>query len=339
MTKLRILALVHELLVPPQNINLSEIDRIETPWITEYDVISQLKKNGHEVKVLGIYADLDPIKSAVQEFKPHIVFNIMEEFQEQRHHLHNLLGYLELLGVKYTGCNPHALSITVDKSTTKKILRYHNLLTPNFLSFKKDKSIKIPKDLNYPLIVKCLTEEGSLGLSQASIVNSREKLKERIQFVHKKINDHAIVEEFVEGRELFVGVLGNKRPKVLPIWELLFENTENPEKEIYSSRAKANSAYRKRKGIKDKKAKVDPELEKKINKIVTKAYKVLGITGYARFDLRVDSNHNVYIIEVNPNPDIAIDDEFARSANQVGIPYPRLLERIIKLGLSYQPIS
>jgi len=337
--KYRILALVHESLIPPEKFDKNKLDRIETDWITENDVIQHLKKRGHTVKVLGLYSDLEPIKQEINDFKPHIVFNILEEFQEQRHHLHNLLGYLELLGVKYTGCNPQAMTITVDKSMTKKVLKYHKINTPQFLVFKKGESIKIPKNLKYPLIVKCLTEEGSLGLSKASIVHNREKLKDRAVYLHKKINDHAIAEEFIEGRELFVGVLGNKHPKVLPIWELIYDNVESPELEIYSARAKMNSKYRKKKGIRDQKAKLDKEMEKEVNKVVLKAYKMLGISGYARFDLRVNQDGVVHIIEVNPNPDLAFDDEFARSAISQGISYTQLLERIIKLGLSYKPIS
>lgn len=336
MTKHKVLVLVHEYLVPPEKFDKSKINRIETEWITEHDVISTLNKTGHEVRVLGVLEDLDPIKKTIEEFKPYIVFIVLEEFQGQRYLLHNLLNYLELLGVRYTGCNPMSMALTTNKALAKKLLSFHKINTPEFYVFKKNSKVIIPKDLKFPLIVKCLTEEGSLGLAQASIVHNKEKLKERIKFVHNKINDHVIVEEFIEGRELFAGVIGNKSPKVLPIWELVFNNADHPEKEIYSSRAKMSSSYRAKKGIKDKKANLTSELEKKIIKTTLKTYKVLNISGYARLDLRVTSNGTVYVIEVNPNPDLAFDDEFARSAEHFGISYSDLLERIIKLGKSWR---
>lgn len=178
--------------------------------------------------------------------------------------------------------------------------------------------------------MKCLYEEASLGISQASIVHNQDKLNERINFIHNKLDQDALIEEFIEGREMYVGVMGNKQLKTLPIWELIFENVDNPEKEIYSENAKWNENYRERKGINTKEAKLSNEIREKIIKICKKTYKALNLTGYARIDLRLTKDGKIFILEANPNPNIASDDEFAKSANVMGISYNDLIELIIK---------
>lgn len=189
--------------------------------------------------------------------------------------------------------------------------------------------------MKFPLIVKCLNEEASLGISQASVVNNDEKLQERIKFIHKKWGIDAIAEQFIEGREFYVGVLGNYKLTVLPVWELEFNKSSDPNKELYSSRAKFNEKYRLKKGIITKKADISADLEKRIVDICKRTYKVLNLNGYVRIDLRVSSEGKIYIIEANPNPDIAWDDEFASSAEYMGLSYPKLMEKIINLGIGW----
>lgn len=330
--------MVHLDLVPPENITLDESERDNSPFVTEYDVIQGLKKLGHDIRVLGIYDDLKPIRETVEEFEPHIVYNLLEEFDGNSLFDQNVVSYLELLKIAYTGCNPRGLILGRDKALAKKLLSFHRIKTPKFKVYPKNKPLKkqlLPKWLKYPLIVKCLFEEASYGIAKASVVHSDEKLKERLEYIHKNLQTDAIVEEFVEGKEFYVGVLGNYRLKTLPVWELVYENSENPEKEIYSQAAKWNNAYRKRKGVGHKKASLDSELEKKVQTVCKKAYKCLNLNGYARIDLRITSDHQIYILEANPNPNIAKDDEFAKSAAQLKIKYPELLTEIIRLGISW----
>ncbi|MFT6071332.1 MAG: D-alanine-D-alanine ligase [Bacteriovoracaceae bacterium] len=335
MSKLRILVLVHEALVPPEDTGKSHEEIEFEPWVTEYHVVSTLKKMKHEVMVLGAYSDLSVIRSAVDEFKPHIVYNLLEEFDGQALFDQNVVSYLELLRVPYTGCNPRGLILARDKSLAKKILTYHRIPTPKFFVFPKNKKLKRPKHLEFPLMVKCLTEEASFGISQASVVHNDEKLQERIEYINNKLGDDALVEQFIEGRELYVGILGNYRQKVMPVWELFFEKVEKPEKEFYSSRAKFNKKYRSKKGIKTGPAELDPALEKKVYSICKRAYKVLNLNGYARIDLRLTSEGNVYILEANPNPDISATDELAQSALHIKIKYKDLLSKILSLGISW----
>lgn len=335
MRKLRVLVLVHSELVPPLDQKLSEQDREEKPWVTEYDVITTLMSLKHEVKVLGVYSDLKPIRDAVEEFKPHIVYNLMEEFHGEPLYDQNVVSYLELLKVAYTGSNPRGLILARDKSLAKKVLSYHRIKTPKFYVAPKNRKVKRPSNMDFPLIVKCLFEEASYGIAKASIVYSEEKLNERLKYIKENLQQDAIVEEFVEGREYYVGVMGNYRLKNFPVWELVYENAEKPEKEIYSSSAKWNTNYRKRKGIKHQKASVDVEIEKKLVSIARKSYKVLEINGYARMDFRVTPQGEVYLLEANPNPNIAIDDEFAKSASKASINYKKLITEILRLGINW----
>ena len=344
MKKLKVLVLMHRDLVPPEDASaimktFNPDKDTEPEWITEFDVIQALKKLKHDIYILGVVSDLSKIRLAIEDFKPNIVFNLLEEFDGETLYDQNVVSYLELLKVAYTGSNPRGLMIARDKALTKKILNYHRIKTPKFQVFPKNKKVKPAKFFQYPLIVKCLKEEASLGLAQASVVRSEEKLKERVEYINQKLGLDAIVEEFIEGREFYVGVYGNYLLKTLPVWELRFDKSENPHKELYSRRAKWNVNYRIRKGIKSARAQLEKNLENKINKISKKTYKVLNLSGYARIDMRVDSNGEVYIIEANPNPNIARDDEFATSAKYKKISYPKVIQKILSMGLGWHRID
>ncbi len=325
---------MHEDTVPPKFSGINKSEKEFAPWATEYDVCSELCKIGHEVKALGVQYDLKIIRDTIDEFKPHLVFNLLEEFQSQAIFDQNIVSYLELLKMPYTGCNPRGLILARDKALAKKILSYHRIKTSNFFVIEKGKKIFVPKNIQYPLIIKCLNEEASMGLGKASVVTNEEKLKERVKFVHESCHDDAIIEDFIEGREFFVGVYGHKRLKALPAWELFFKNVENPQREFYSSRAKFNSDYRSKKGINTGKAKIKTDLESRLQTLAKKVYKRLGLSGYARIDFRVTDSGDIYILEANPNPNIAKDDEFALSAHYLGLDYSQLLKKIISQALS-----
>lgn len=329
--------LVHPDLIPPEDIKKSEIDPEFTQWITEYDVLTTMKNNDHKVEILGVAENLSVIKDKINEFKPNIVFNLLEEFQGEAIFDQNVVSYLELLGMPYTGSNPKGLMIGRDKALSKKILAFHKIHTPKFQVFPRNKPRKKIFIKSFPLIVKCLTEEASLGISQASIVHNEEKLRERVQFIHEKYKADAIAEQFIEGREFFVGIIGNYALEALPVWELKFEQADEPGKEFYTSNAKFNDEYRKRKGISTGKAKISEDLELELQKVAKKAYKCLGLSGYARMDMRVDDLGKIYVLEVNPNPDISEADDFAQSAKKRGYTYGELLNKIIKLGYKWSP--
>lgn len=322
------LLLVHPDLIPPADL-ASEPDRFECPFITEYDVKKSLESLGYEVIPLGVYDDITELTQKIHELKPNIVFNLLEEFNGDTQSDFKVVAVLEMLQKKFTGCNSKGLLLARDKALSKKILKHHKIPTPNFLTFPKGKRKKIPKGMRYPAIVKCLYEEASYGIAQASVVHSEEKLKERLTYIHEKLEQDAIVEDFIPGKEFYVGVMGEKNLTTLPIWELQFKNAEEPEKEIYSSRAKWNEKYRKKKGIDSGPAKLDKVLEEKIIKICKRTYHALQLNAYARIDLRVTEEGKVFVLEANPNPNIAYDDEFAKSAKHAGIKYSDLIKSLL----------
>ena len=216
--KLRVLALVHESLVPPDNADKRKAARAD--WKTEYDVVHALRALGHEVQVLGIGGDLGPLRSAIADWKPQIAFNLVEAFDDVSIWDANVVAYLELMKVPYTGCNSRGLVLARDKALAKKVLSYHRMPLADFAVFPRDRIVKRPRRLRFPLIVKSLTLDASIGISQASVVEDDAKLAERVGFIHETIGTDALVEEYIEGRELYVGILGDKRLEVFPIWEL-----------------------------------------------------------------------------------------------------------------------
>lgn len=333
MRKVRVLVLAHPDLVPPEVISaLSPRESFEIK--TEYDVISTLRKSGHDVHVLGVQWELRPVREAVDVLKPDIVFNLMEEFHGETVYDHNVVSFLELMKVPYTGCNPRGLMLSRGKALSKKLLAYHRIRVPDFGVFPMGRKVRRPKHLGFPLIVKSLIEHSSLGISQASVVDSDEKLAERVRFVHERIGTDAIAEQFIEGRELYVSVLGNDRLVAFTPWELVADKSGPGEPLIATRRAKHDIDYQTKKGIAIQAVQqLHPDVEARLLHDSKRIYRILELSGYARVDFRVDADGRTYFLEANPNPDIAEHEEFASSASFDGIPYPKLLERIIRLGL------
>ena len=336
---MRILALVHRHLIPPASVDAGT-DITSEPWRTEYDVISTLTAMGHEVRALGVHDDLGEIRRLATEWKPHIAFNLLEGFDDITIFDQNVVSHLELLKLSYTGCNPRGLLLARDKSLSKKLLAYHRIPMPEFEVFRIGRAIRRAKRLSFPLMVKSLTQEASIGISQASVVDSDEKLKERVTFIHESIRTAAIVEQYIEGRELYVGVLGNQLLQALPVWELFFTNMPDGAKRIATDRVKWSVKYQKKYGIDSGPARelADAKSEQ-LQHLCKRAYRALELSGYARIDLRLDEAGNPWVIEANPNPQIARGEDFAASAEKAGISYETVLQRIINLGLRWQPES
>jgi len=328
---------MHDYLVPPEDV--TGIDTATAQWRTEYDVLSTLRDElGHEVKALGVKDDLGAIRDANQEFKPHIAFNLLEAFHEVGTFDQNVVSYLELLRLSYTGCNPRGMFLAREKSLSKKLMQYHRIPVPEFLMVPRGRKARLTKRLTYPVIVKSLTQEASIGISQASVVDDDTKLKERVQFIHDSITTDAIIEQFVVGRELYCGVIGNQRAQVLPVWEMTFANMPEGQHRIATERVKWNAKYQKKVGIDTGAAKNLPQgVAEKVQHITKRVYKVLELSGYARIDLRLDDLGQVHVLEANPNPQIARSEDFAESAALAGLPYPALLQRILTTGIRWEP--
>jgi D-alanine-D-alanine ligase len=332
---LRVLALVHDHLVPPED--TTGIDILEAEWKMEYDVIETLREQAHEVRVLGINDNLGGIRPTAGLFKPHIVLNLLEAFAGITTFDQNVVSYLELLRLPYTGCNPRGLILARDKALSKKLLAYHRIRVPEFTVVRPGRRVTMPKRFGFPLIVKSLFFEASVGISQASVVENEEQLERRAAFVHEKIGTAAIVEQFIDGRELYVGVLGNERLEVLPPWEMSFAGMPDNRWKIATERVKWSTKYQKSHGIMTDRAQLDAAEQDRIRKIARRTYRALDLSGYARIDLRLDEEGRVYVLEANPNPNLAYGEDFSESAEAAGVSYERLLERIIALGRRWDP--
>ncbi len=333
MRRLRVLTMMHKDFVPPDDIEGMSDEEIN-PWKTEYDVTAALHNLGHEVLPLGLDSDLGVLRQAVQEFKPHIVFNLLEEFDGEAVFDQNVVSYLELLRVAYTGSPPRGLILSRDKALSKQILKYHRIRVPDFAVFPIGRKVRKSRQLEYPLFVKSLIEEASLGISQASIVESDEKLRERVGFIHDRLGTDAIAEQYIEGREFYVGILGNQRLQIFPIWELVFTKAPKEFPRIATARVKWDERYQNKHGITTQHARdLSPETEQDIIKLCKRAYRALDVHGYARIDLRMSAQGQVYLLEVNPNPQLAYDEDFANAAEAAGLEYEMLVQRIVNLGL------
>src|SRR5712675_384777 len=339
MNHLRVLVLLHPDLVPPESLDGHDHEG-NNVWQTEYDVVSTLRDAGHEVRPLGVQHALKPIRDEIESWKPDVVFNLLEQFHGEAAYDQNVASYLELLRIPYTGCNPRGLMLARGKDLSKKLLTYHRIPLPAFAVFPKRRKIARPARLGLPLIVKSLSEDASLGISQASVVDTDDKLKERVTFIHESIGTAAIVERYIEGRELYVGILGNQALQALPVWELFFTNMPEGAKRIATDRVKWSVKYQKKYGI-DSGPAIDLPEEKseEIQHLCKRAYRALELSGYARIDLRLDEAGNVWVLEANPNPQIAKGEDFTDSAEKVGIGYEAVLQRILNLGLKWQPES
>jgi D-alanine-D-alanine ligase len=333
MKRLRVLVLIHPDLMPPESSKGFSEQEINV-WKTEYDVVTTLRAAGHDVRPLGVQDELKPIRDEIEAWKPDVVFILLEEFRGEAIYDQNVVSYLELMHVPYTGCNPRGLMLARGKDLSKTLVHYHRIPVPDFAVFPMGRKVRRPPRLALPLIVKSLIEDGSMGISQASVVDTDDKLKERVSFIHERIGTAAIAEQYIEGRELYVGVIGNDRLRVLPVWELKFTKMAQGDWRIATEKVKHDPDYQERRGILHGPAKdLAPELAARIQRTAKRIYRTLGLDGYARIDFRLSADGIPYFLEANPNPEIAESQEFSAAAKLDGIKYRDLLHRIVALGL------
>jgi D-alanine-D-alanine ligase len=336
MRKLRVLTLVREGLVPPENLEgQSKKDILK--WKAEYDVLHALEQLGHEAEPLGVYDDLAPIRDKLRDMKPHIVFMQLEEFHGVVTYDHAIVSYLELMRQPYTGCNPRGMLLSKDKALAKKILTYHRIPTPQFAVFPRGRRVRRPKKLAFPLFVKSIVEDASFGISQASLVHDDAALIERVEFVHTQAQSDAIAEQYIDGREFYMSVIGNQRLKTFPPWEMLFTKMPDDVARIATAKVKWDSEYQKRHGIKTAAANNLPEgVAERMARICKRVYRALNMSGYARMDMRMNQDGRIFVLEANANPNIEYGDDFAESVAHSGTNYEALIQRILNLGMAYQ---
>lgn len=330
--KLKILLLFDFAYPPPKDHDYSEYLKSEE-FEDDRFMIRTLEKLGHEVEIMGLFDDIESLIDRIKVSQPDLVFNLCEAFKNDRQYEPNIVSLLELLGVKYTGAGPAALRLCKDKGLTKKVLSYHRIRFPHFVISRKSSPIQKLKRLEYPLLVKPIDGEASEGIAQTSFVNNEKDCIERVKFVHEKFESDVIIEEYIEGRELYVSILGNERLTVFPSRELFFKEVPEGEPKFATYKAKWDEAYREKWGIKTGVVSNLPkEVEKEIGFACKKIYRLFEMKGYGRIDFRLKEDGRVYFLEANPNPYLGAKEDFALSAKAGGLGYDQLLERIISLA-------
>lgn len=331
--KLKVLALFDA--VRPTTLNQDFTPELKTEnWKTEAGVLAALNELGFPNEHLAIFDDLDLLRQKLQTFSPDVIFNLADQFRNNRAFDQHIASFLAMYGIPFTGCGATGLTLCKHKGISKKILSYHRIHTAHFVIILRGKRIVRPNHLKFPILIKPLKEEASYGISQASFVETDEQFRERVEFIHQKTDNDVIAEEYIEGRELYVSVIGNHRLQVFPIRELVFREVPPDEPKIATYRAKWDEAYRQRWGLENRFAEgLEPALVRHIESVCKRVYHLLTIDGYARLDLRLNAKNEVYFIEANPNPILAPDEDFAESAIKSGLSYPQLIDRIARLGV------
>ncbi|MGE0552716.1 MAG: D-alanine--D-alanine ligase [Gemmatimonadales bacterium] len=297
----------------------------------EYQVAGALLERGHQVLLIGFRDDPKVLLDHCADFKPDLVVNCAESFRGDATLDHLCPTLLDATAYRYTGSAPLALQVTRDKAMSKKILAFHGILVPAFVVYRTRDEVTEPP-LDYPLIVKPLAADASAGIAMASVVADYPALKERVAFIHQRFRQPAIAEQFIPGRELYAGILGNdERLQVLPLVELAFdkEKTE-PEERIATQSTKWGDAYRRRRGIKYVFARpVSAIARERIESVCRAAGRALWLRDYARIDFRLTDDDQVWVLEANANPFISKGHEMANAAAKIDLPYPRFIERIV----------
>ncbi|HEX6617128.1 MAG TPA: hypothetical protein VF046_12565 [Gemmatimonadales bacterium] len=303
----------------------------------EYDqvvpqVARTLRRLGHRVSVLGVHGDVKRLTAGLSRRRPELVFNLMEMFGDNVFGDIPVTGLLELLGLRYTGSGPGELYLSQDKGLTKKLLAFENILYPRYAVFWRQASFETGGNLRMPLFVKPLRSDASLGIGGKSLVHDANALMERVAAIHRELDDAALAEEYIEGREFYVGVLGNTQPKALPPVEVDFTGFPEGVPKVMDSKAKWDERSKEYKGTKSIVASLPDELRARLQKVAVDAYRALRVRDYGRVDLRLTDTGEIYVLEVNASCYLEKSAEFAMAAAASGLDYPRLIERIVNLA-------
>jgi D-alanine-D-alanine ligase len=304
----------------------------QTP-MEEYEYIAKsLKRTGLETYTLNIKDDILTLVDHIRDKKPDVIFNFIEIFKDREKLEMNIVGLYELMGVPYTGAPALCLANCQNKVLAKRLLKVNKIKTPDFAYFySKSKNYK--HNLQFPIIVKPSFQDASVGIENESIVHNQRQFNKRVNYVLDNFNPPVLVEEFIEGRELNVAVMGDKKLKVLPISEIDFTKMPDHLHNIVSYQAKwdpYHEAYHKT--IPKCPARLPKKVEAKAKQIALEAFRVMDCRDYARVDIRLAKNKELYVLEVNPNPDLTEGAGFMRSAEHSGLSYARALKKIALLA-------
>ena len=336
---MRILVLFDLARPAPQEESYSPRSLLEQDRRIESEVLSCLKRLGHDVELLAVFDNVKDIVDRIREFEPDVVFNLCESFRCERVHEPNIPALLDLLKVPYTGAGPDGIMLCQDKALAKKLLSFHSVRVANFVVSHKERPLRSLKHFSYPAFVKPIGEESSDGISKASFAKAEEDALDRARFIHESMNTDALIEEYIDGRELTIGVLGNSRLTVLPPQEIFFGNGNgnadnghsNGAPKFATSKAKWDEAYRKKWGIHSgPAAPLPPGMEAKLDRLARRVYRILHIRGLGRIDLRLTADGDMVVMEANPNPSLARVDDVVVAAGRIGIDYDNLINKLLE---------
>ena len=308
--------------------------QLESTDEAEFDVARALISKGHQVRLFGFRDNLDQLVAGLRAEPADVVFNLSERFRGQSALDYTVASVLEMLGLPYTGASSEGLILARDKALTKKVFAYEGIRIPRFMVCGRRGLVQRPSDLRFPLIVKPLDEDASVGIAQASVVRDDDALKERVTFIHDRFKTDAIVEEFIAGRELYIGVMGGDPPVAFPPIEMVFGNDSTAETRIATFKAKWSVRYRESKGIQNMIAEnLSPELRQRLADVALRAYRAAGLRDYGRIDVRLAHDDAIYVVEANPNPYLADGEDLAWAAEEGGHLYPEFIEKIAEMAI------
>ncbi len=310
---------------------------VESEGSTDVDVVVRqvgkaLRKKKHKVSVLTAHADVNRLVNGLRRRKPDLVFNLLEEFGDSTAGNISVCGLLDALGIPYTGCGPGEYYLGQDKALSKKLLAFENILYPRFAVFSQDKDLETGGNLKMPLFVKPVAQDASIGIGKKSLVRDSTSLMQQVLAIHKECDDGALAEEFIEGREFYVGILGNQEPQALPPIEVDFSGLPEGAPRVYDRSAKWEVGSKEHSGTRAVIAELPDEQRARLQKVSLEAYRALRVRDYGRVDLRVADTGDIYVLEVNASCYLEENDEFAMAARAAGIEYVDLIQRIVDLA-------
>ena len=306
----------------------------EKPDVVVEQVAAALAEAGHKTSLLTIRHDLDDLIRGLKARKPQLVFNLVESFGDDiLGGVMGVAGVLDLLQVPYTGGGPGEIYLQEDKALTKKLLAFEGIRYPDFATFPANADFETGGNLRMPLFIKPLRMDASIGIDERSLVRNTQQMMERVLYIQKTFGDAALAEEYIEGREFYVGVLGNDDLIAFPPIEMDFSGLKEGSLKVMDSQAKFDTTSERFHGTKAVIAAIEPELRAKLQKASVEAYRALRVCDYGRVDLRLTETGEVYVIEVNANCYLEQHSEFATAAAAHGIAYSELLNRIAELAV------
>jgi D-alanine-D-alanine ligase len=295
-------------------------------------VARTLRKKKHQVSILGVHADAKRLIRGLERRKPDLIFNLLEEFGGDPGGNIAVCGLLDLLGLSYTGCGPGDYYLGQDKALAKKLLAFEGILYPRFAVFHQDKGFETGGNLKMPLFVKPVAMDSSIGIGKKSLVRDSTEMMQRVLAIHR-LGDAALVEEYIEGREFYVGILGNNDAMALPPIELDYSGVPEGAPRVYGEKAKWDEGTKEYAAVKPRVAHDLPdELRARLHRVSLDAYRALRVRDYGRVDLRVADTGDIYVLEVNASCYLEEHDEFAMAARAAGLEYVDLIERIAQLA-------